>query len=122
MPFLVQLLAGSALTFGLQFLNRGCLVINWCTMRRRAVKISQSTERAMRCRSNAVTITLFMAPQALLMQVPLIGPLVYVPMQFAAAWLLNMLLTDVPTRPPVAAPVPGSQVSIPAFRYHIQSN
>ena len=52
------------------------------------------------------------------MQVPLVGPLVYVPMQFAAAWLLNRLLTDVPTRPPIAA-VPGSQVIVttlaPAF-------
>ena len=74
------------------------------------------------CRSNAVTITLFVAPQALLMQVPLIGPLVYVPMQFASAWLLNMLLTDVPTRPPVAATAPGSQVTMTAFTYHIQLN
>ncbi len=67
-----------------------------------------------RCRSNAVTITLFVAPQALLMQVPLIGPLVYVPMQYAAAWLLNMLLTDAPTRPPVAGAATYSQV-IPGF-------
>ena len=37
------------------------------------------------------------------MQVPLVGPLVYVPMQFAAAWLLNLLLTEVPTRPLVPA-------------------
>ncbi len=57
-----------------------------------------------------MTITLFVAPQALLMQVPLIGPLVYVPMQYAAAWLLNMLLTDAPTRPPVAGAATHSQV------------
>ena len=44
------------------------------------------------------------------MQVPLVGPLVYVPMQFAAAWLLHLLLTDVPTRPLVAA-LQGSQVT-----------
>ena len=49
-----------------------------------------------------MTITLFIAPQALLMQVPLVGPLVYVPMQYASAWLLNMLLNDVPTRPAIA--------------------
>lgn len=82
---------------------------------------THNTNACVLCRSNAVTITLFVAPQALLMQVPLIGPLVYVPMQFAAAWLLNMLLTDVPTRPPVAAStVPGSQVTISAFRCHTQ--
>ena len=62
------------------------------------------------CRSNGVSITLFVAPQAVLMQVPLVGPLVYVPMQFAAAWLLNLLLTDVPTRPLVAVSQ-GSQVT-----------
>lgn len=62
------------------------------------------------CRSNAVTITLFVAPQALLMQVPLIGPLVYVPMQYAAAWLLDTLLTDAPTRPPIAGAAAHSQV------------
>ncbi|CAL5222653.1 g5049 [Coccomyxa viridis] len=64
-------------------------------------------------RSNAVTITLFVAPQALLMQVPLIGPLVYVPMQYAAAWLLNMLLTDAPTRPPFAGAATYSQIPEP---------
>lgn len=64
-----------------------------------------------RCRSNAVTITLFVAPQALLMQVPLIGPLVYVPMQYAAAWLLDLLLSDVPTRPALAAAATHAQVS-----------
>ena len=63
------------------------------------------------CRSHGVTITLFVAPQALLMQVPLVGPLVYVPMQFAAAWLLHLLLTDVPTRPSVAASQ-GLQVTL----------
>ena len=62
------------------------------------------------CRSNGVTITLFVAPQALLMQVPLVGPLVYVPMQFAAARLLNLLLTDVPTRHVVPA-LQGLQVT-----------
>ena len=66
------------------------------------------------CRSHGVTITLFVAPQALLMQVPLVGPLVYVPMQFAAAWLLHLLLTDVPTRPLVAASQ-GSQVTACLF-------
>ena len=50
-------------------------------------------------------------PRALLMQVPLVGPLVYVPMQFAAAWLLHLLLTDVPTRPSVAASQ-GLQVTL----------
>lgn len=45
------------------------------------------------------------------MQVPLVGPLVYVPMQFAAAWLLHLLLTDVPTRPSVAASQ-GLQVTL----------
>ena len=44
------------------------------------------------------------------MQVPLVGPLVYVPMQFAAARLLNLLLTDVPTRPVVPA-LQGLQVT-----------
>lgn len=46
------------------------------------------------CRANDAIITLFVAPQALLMQAPVVGPLIYVPMQFAIAWLLNFLLTQ----------------------------
>ena len=45
-----------------------------------------------------------------MMQVPLVGPLVYVPMQYAAAWLLDLLLSDVPTRPSVAAAATQAQV------------
>ena len=52
------------------------------------------------------------------MQVPLIGPLVYVPMQYAAAWLLNRLLTDVPTRPPAAAAATNPQ-ALPIASSHI---
>lgn len=47
-------------------------------------------------RANDAAITLFVAPQALLMQAPFVGPLVYVPMQFAIAWLLDLLLSQQP--------------------------
>lgn len=55
-------------------------------------------------RANGMTITLFVAPQALLMQLPFIGPLVYVPMQFSAAWLLDRLLREQPATGEVAVP------------------
>lgn len=55
-------------------------------------------------RANGMTITLFVAPQALLMQLPFVGPLVYVPMQSAAAWLLDMLLRQQPAQGEIAAP------------------
>ena len=48
------------------------------------------------------------AVQALLMQVPFVGPLAYVPMQFAAAWLLDLLLRRQPARNDFAAPNPVS--------------
>lgn len=51
-----------------------------------------------------MTITLFVAPQALLMQLPFVGPLVYVPMQSAAAWLLDLLLRQQPAMGEVAVP------------------
>lgn len=48
------------------------------------------------------------AAQALLMQVPFVGPLAYVPMQFAAAWLLDLLLRRQPPEGDIAAPGPVS--------------
>ncbi|CAL8461782.1 g1313 [Coccomyxa elongata] len=61
-------------------------------------------QRSSWLRANGMTITLFVAPQALLMQLPFIGPLVYVPMQFSAAWLLDLLLRQQPATGEVAVP------------------
>lgn len=43
------------------------------------------------CRTHEVIISAFLAPQILLMSVPVIGPIVYVPIQGAAAWLVDLL-------------------------------
>lgn len=37
-------------------------------------------------------ISAFLAPQILLMSVPVIGPIVFVPIQGAAAWLVDLLV------------------------------
>ena len=55
------------------------------------------------------------AAQALVMQVPFVGPLAYVPMQFAAAWLLDLLLRRQPVEDEIAAP---SLVSVSSAHWH----
>lgn len=43
------------------------------------------------CRKHEVTISAFLAPQILLMSIPVIGPIIFVPMQGASAWLVDLL-------------------------------
>lgn len=43
------------------------------------------------CRENELVINAFLAPQMLLMSVPLVGPIVFVPVQAASAWLVDLL-------------------------------
>jgi len=43
------------------------------------------------CRENEVTINAFLAPQVLLMSIPYVGPIIFVPMQGASAWLVDLL-------------------------------
>ena len=38
-----------------------------------------------------MTINAFLAPQVLLMSIPYVGPIIFVPMQGASAWLVDLL-------------------------------
>ena len=67
------------------------------------------------CRKHEVTICAFLAPQVLFMTIPVVGPIIFVPMQGAAAWLVALLAKqtgDRPAAPSVfdtsAAPMPAS--------------
>ena len=44
------------------------------------------------CRKHDVTISAFLAPQILLMSIPVVGPIVFIPMQAASAWLVDLLV------------------------------
>ncbi|KAA6424248.1 MAG: hypothetical protein FRX49_05460 [Trebouxia sp. A1-2] len=48
-------------------------------------------DRAAFFRQNEVTINAFLAPQVLLMSIPFVGPIIFVPMQGASAWLVDLL-------------------------------
>lgn len=48
-------------------------------------------DRAAFFRANEFTINAFLAPQMLLMTVPIVGPIVFVPVQAASAWLVDLL-------------------------------
>ena len=50
------------------------------------------------CRQHEVTISAFLAPQILLMSVPVVGPIVFVPIQGAAAWLVDLFTRHSPTQ------------------------
>lgn len=51
------------------------------------------------CREHEVIISAFLAPQILLMSVPVIGPIIFVPIQGAAAWLVDLLAEQSATQP-----------------------
>lgn len=46
-----------------------------------------------------MTISAFLAPQVLLLSVPVVGPLIFVPMQGASAWLVDLLARQSATQP-----------------------
>eukprot|EP00891_Asterochloris_glomerata_P005857 jgi/Astpho2/5857/Aster-x1328 len=50
-------------------------------------------------RDHEITISLFLAPHILLMSIPFIGPLFFVPVQAAAAWLADLLSQIAATNP-----------------------
>lgn len=52
-------------------------------------------------------INAFLAPQILLMSVPVIGPIVFVPIQGAAAWLVDMLAKESANQPQSTQPAQG---------------
>ena len=51
------------------------------------------------CRNHEVTINAFLAPQVLLLSVPVVGPLIFVPMQGASAWLVDLLARQSASQP-----------------------
>ena len=58
-------------------------------------------------REHEVIINAFLAPQILLMSVPVIGPIVFVPIQGAAAWLVDMLAKESANQPQPMQPAQG---------------
>ena len=44
------------------------------------------------CREHEVTINAFLAPQVLLLSIPVVGPIIFIPMQAATAWLVDLLV------------------------------
>ncbi|DBA86033.1 TPA: hypothetical protein ACH3X1_005561 [Trebouxia sp. C0004] len=57
-------------------------------------------DRAAFLRQNEVTINAFLAPQVLLVSIPYVGPLIFVPMQGASAWLVDLLARQSATQSP----------------------
>lgn len=43
-------------------------------------------------RDHEVTINAFLAPQVLLLSIPIVGPVIFIPMQAATAWLVDLLV------------------------------
>lgn len=67
------------------------------------------------CRDNEFTINAFLAPQMLLMTVPIVGPIVFVPVQAASAWLVDLLSRKSAVQRPVQADtVRGAMSSLAA--------
>ena len=59
-------------------------------------------------REHEIIISAFLAPQILLMSVPVVGPIVFVPIQGAAAWLVDLLAKQSSTQPQSMQPAQGS--------------
>ncbi|KAL3159539.1 hypothetical protein ABBQ38_009954 [Trebouxia sp. C0009 RCD-2024] len=59
-------------------------------------------------RKHEVIISAFLAPQILLMSVPVIGPIVFVPIQGAAAWLVDLLAKQSTMQPQSMQPTQAS--------------
>ena len=64
-------------------------------------------------------ISAFLAPQILLMSVPVIGPIVFVPIQGAAAWLVDLLAKQSATQPQSMQP---TQASSDAYQHTASQN
>lgn len=62
-----------------------------CVLSSPIVQWASQYRCALPCRDNEFTINAFLAPQMLLMTVPIIGPIVFVPVQAASAWLVDLL-------------------------------
>lgn len=45
----------------------------------------------MHCRQHGLTVTVFLVPHVALMSLPMLGPLAFIPVQAAAAWLVDLI-------------------------------
>jgi hypothetical protein len=57
-------------------------------------------------RQHDVTLALFLAPHVMLMSIPIVGPLLFVGVQGAAAYLADLLANEAPTKPKSMQDVP----------------